>query len=121
MVLPVLKTAFEKVLRRVLKRCLAVGFEERKILRRGSKNGLSRRHLEGRNTPFQECDPLRVRPSPAKQETNQSDSQWMVAQVPVLLRCLRGVVSFDCGTFDCLHLSGARAGVTSQQVLNVGA
>ena len=28
--------------------------------RRGSKKGLSRRHIEGRNTPFQEYDPLRV-------------------------------------------------------------
>ena len=34
----------------------------RGVLRRGSKKGLSRRHLEGRNTPFREYDPLRVRP-----------------------------------------------------------
>ena len=35
-----------------------------RVLRRGSKKGLKllRRHLEGRNTPFQENDPLRVRP-----------------------------------------------------------
>ena len=38
------------------------GFEKG-ILRRGSKKGLLRRHLEGRNTPFQEYDPLRVRPT----------------------------------------------------------
>ena len=33
----------------------------RRVLRRVSKKGLSRRHLEGRNTLFQEYDPLRVR------------------------------------------------------------
>ena len=57
----VLETAFEKVRRRVLRRCLAVGFNGKKILRRvlrrGSKKGLSRRHLEGRSTPFREYDP----------------------------------------------------------------
>ena len=34
----------------------------RRVLRRGSKKGLSRRHLEGRNTPFFEYDPVGVRP-----------------------------------------------------------
>ena len=34
----------------------------RRALRRGSKKGLSRRPLEGKNTSFQEYDPLRVRP-----------------------------------------------------------
>ena len=34
----------------------------KKVLRRGSKKGLSRRHLEGRSTPFRECDPVGVRP-----------------------------------------------------------
>ena len=29
---------------------------------KGSKKGLSRRHLEGRNTPFREYDPVGVRP-----------------------------------------------------------
>ena len=59
-------TAFEKVLRRVLRRCLAVDFHGKKagglrrVLRRGSKKGLSRRHLEGRSTPFQEYDPVGV-------------------------------------------------------------
>ena len=33
------------------------------ILRRGSKKGLSRRHLEGGNTAFREYDPVGVRPS----------------------------------------------------------
>ena len=51
----VLESAFEKVLRRVLRRCLAVGFNVKK--------GLSRRHLEGRSTPFREYDPLGVCPS----------------------------------------------------------
>ena len=42
---------------RVPRRCLAVCFRGRKgseksLLRRGSKKGLSRRHLEGRNTLF---------------------------------------------------------------------
>ena len=63
----VLKTAFEKVLRRVLRRSLAVGFNGNpgvleRVLRRGSKKGLSRRHLEGRSTPFREYDPLGVCP-----------------------------------------------------------
>ena len=35
---------------------------EKPLLRRGSKKGLSRRHLEGRNTPFPEYDPLGVCP-----------------------------------------------------------
>ena len=34
----------------------------RRVLRRRSKKGLSRRHLEGRNTPFREYDPLGVCP-----------------------------------------------------------
>ena len=34
----------------------------RRVLRRGSKKGLSRRHLEGRNTPFLKYDPLGVHP-----------------------------------------------------------
>ena len=34
----------------------------RRVLRRGSKKGFSRRHLEGGNTPFQEYDPLGARP-----------------------------------------------------------
>ena len=62
----VLETGFEKVLRRILRRCLAVclqgGRVLRRVLRRGSKKGLSRRHLEGRNTPFREYDPVGVRP-----------------------------------------------------------
>ena len=35
----------------------------RRVLRRRSKKGLSRRHLECRNTPFREYDPLGVRPT----------------------------------------------------------
>ena len=38
-------------------------FMGRRVLRRGSKKGLSRRHLEGRSTPFREYDPLGVCPS----------------------------------------------------------
>ena len=34
----------------------------RRVLRRGSKKGLSRRHLEGGSTPFREYDPLGVCP-----------------------------------------------------------
>ena len=61
------ETAFEKVLRKVLRRCLAEGFIRgrrvlRRVLRRGSKKGLSRRHLEGRSTPFREYDPVGVCP-----------------------------------------------------------
>ena len=60
----VLETAFEKVLRRILRWYFGVGFRGRvvrRVLRRGSKKGLSRRNLEGRTFPFRECDPLRVR------------------------------------------------------------
>ena len=53
----VLGTAFEKALRRVLRTCLAVGSRGKRVLRGGSKKGLSRRRSEGRNTPFS-----RVRP-----------------------------------------------------------
>ena len=35
----------------------------RRVLRRGSKKGLSRRHLEGRSTPFREYDPVGVCPT----------------------------------------------------------
>ena len=34
----------------------------RRVLRRGSKKGLSRRHLEGRSTPFRVYDPVGVCP-----------------------------------------------------------
>ena len=34
----------------------------RRFLRRGSKKGLSRRHLEGRSTPFREYGPFGVCP-----------------------------------------------------------
>ena len=66
----VLETAFEKVLRfleafleGVLQWVLMGG----RVLRRGSKKGLSRRHLEGRNTPFREYDPVGVRPMANRQ------------------------------------------------------
>ena len=39
----------------------------RRVLRRGSKKGLSRRHLEGRNTPFREYDPVGVRPTKVRE------------------------------------------------------
>ena len=38
----------------------------RRVLRRGSKKGLSRRHLEGRSTPFREYNPVGVCPKPGK-------------------------------------------------------
>ena len=52
----ILETAFEKVPRRVLRSCLAVGFRGRKGSEKGSQKGvlrreISRRHLVGRNTP----------------------------------------------------------------------
>ena len=63
----VLETASKKVLGRVLRRCIAVGFRRREFLRRvsrrGPKKGLSRRCVEGRNRPFREYDPIRVRPT----------------------------------------------------------
>ena len=60
----VLETAFKKVVRRVWQWILEGGRVPRRVLRRGKKikQGLLRRHLEGRNTPFQEHNPLRVRP-----------------------------------------------------------
>ena len=58
----VLRRVFETVVEKV-RRCLAMGFNgkkgsEKPLLRRGSKKGLSRRHLEGRSTPFQSTTPL---------------------------------------------------------------
>ena len=47
-------------LERVLQWSLEEGKVRRRVLRRGYKKGLSRRHLEGRTTPFQEYDPVRV-------------------------------------------------------------
>ena len=65
----VLETPFEKVLRRVLRflegalQWVLMGRRVlRRVLRRGSKKGLSRRHLEGRSTPFREYGPLGVCP-----------------------------------------------------------
>ena len=63
----VLETAFEKVLRRVLRRSVLqwvlLGRRVlRRVLRRGSQKRLSRRHLEGRSTPFREYDPIGVCP-----------------------------------------------------------
>ena len=46
----------------VLQWFLEGGRVRRRVLRRGSKKGVSKRHLEGRNTPFREHDPLPVRP-----------------------------------------------------------
>ena len=43
--------------------------------RRGSKKGLSRRHLEGRSTPFREYDPLGVCPIGAKPSAQTSSVQ----------------------------------------------
>ena len=66
----VLETAFEKLLRRVLRDLEGVlqwALLGRRVLRRGSKKGLSRRHLEGRSTPFREYDPLGVCPIHASQ------------------------------------------------------
>ena len=58
----VLKIAFEKVLRIEGVLQWALRSNLRRVLRRGSKKGLSRRPWEGRNTSFQEYGPLRVRP-----------------------------------------------------------
>ena len=62
----VLEIAFEKVLTEgfleaVLQCVLQGGSVLRRVLRRGSKKGLSRRRLEGGNTPFREYDPVGVR------------------------------------------------------------
>ena len=49
----------------------------RRLLRRGSKKGLLRRHLEGRNTPFRDYDhPLRVRPTIPPRTKNHSRSKF---------------------------------------------
>ena len=42
---------------------IKIKFPLRGVLRRGSTSGLSRRHLEGRDSSFREYDPLHVRPS----------------------------------------------------------
>ena len=67
----VLETAFEKVLRRILRRCLAVGFRgrqgsEKALLGRGSKKGLLRKHLELR-CPDSGCT--------VRSGSNRADSQ----------------------------------------------
>ena len=51
----------------------------RRVLRRVSKKGLSRRHLEGRSTPFREYDPVGVCPIfPATQIcTEQMDTEGL--------------------------------------------
>ena len=46
----------------VLQWFLEGGRVRRRVLRRGSTKGVSKRHLEGRNTPFREHDPLPVCP-----------------------------------------------------------
>ena len=53
----VLETAFEKVLEGFLEGVLQWVLMGRRVLRRGSKTGLSRRHPEGRSTPFLEYEP----------------------------------------------------------------
>ena len=66
--------------------------EGRRVLGRGSKKGLSRRHLEGGNTPFREYDPLGVRTMRCHSEIGMSysenqflDSQ-LLRQYPATLR-----------------------------------
>ena len=49
----------------------------RRVRRRGSKKGLSRRHLESRSTPFREYDPLGVCPT-------------QIARISKFKRCFRG-------------------------------
>ena len=63
----------------------------RRVLRRGSKKGLSRSHLEGRNTPFQEYNPLGVRHALFHGKDHSSNSagpagtRIVVAQLSLLL------------------------------------
>ena len=69
------------ILGTLLRSCLAVGFKGRKgskrVPRRGSKKGLSRRPLEGRNKSFQEYDPPRLHPmsAPKSNEALRSHSE----------------------------------------------
>ena len=45
----------------------------RRVLRRGSKKGLSRRHLEGRSAPFREYDPVGVCPNFAGENVSERE------------------------------------------------
>ena len=54
----VLETAFEKVLKGFLEGVLQWVLEGGRVLEKGSKKGLSRRHLQGGNTPFYSTTPL---------------------------------------------------------------
>ena len=48
----------------------------RSVLSRRPKKGLTRRHFEGRSTPFREHDPLRIRPmNPSKAEARHCSQQ----------------------------------------------
>ena len=57
-----LRSFYEGFLERVFQWALEKGRVLRRVLRRRSKKGLSRRHLEGRKTHFLEYDPNRLRP-----------------------------------------------------------
>ena len=58
----VLEAAFEKLLKRVLRRCPAVGLEGGRVLRRALRRDFREGTYEGRNTPFKEYNPLCVCP-----------------------------------------------------------
>ena len=71
MTIRLLRRVLRRALRRILRRRLPVGLNGGRVLRRvlrgGSKKGPSRRHLEGRNVPFREYEPLRVHPTQKRQ------------------------------------------------------
>ena len=67
----------------------------RRVLRRASKKGLSRRHLEGRNTPFREYDPLGVRPKVRNAPLMQGDLRQIAEVDSLLLEELLQVPSND--------------------------
>ena len=56
---------------------------EGRVLRRGSKKGLSRRRLEGRNTPFREYDPIGMRP---KYRLSKNYGHSKMQRIPNTLR-----------------------------------
>ena len=71
-------SSLRRVLKGVLQWVLMGRRVLRRVLRRGSKKGLSRRHLEGRSTPFREYDPAGVCPILVDCDQNCPAFSWTI-------------------------------------------
>ena len=69
----------------------------RRVLRRGSKKGLSRRHLEGRSTPFREYDPVGVCPIARKKAQKVHHKNWQRGTLKTLTSLNKEVRPFFLG------------------------